>query len=79
MKTGPVLQPQCSSGQPPVTAASPNSILTSSYEFVLCFLCLVEITDEFQKPQQVKQPLDYTLELSATEGFQTMIKINIFI
>lgn len=34
---------------------------------MLCFLCLVEITDKFQEPQQVKQPLDYTLELSTTE------------
>lgn len=57
------------SPQLPMTVTSVNSILASSYEFVFCFSCFVEIMDKFQFPQQVKQPLVYTPDLSSAESF----------
>lgn len=41
-----------------------NSFLASLYEIMLCFSYLLEIMDEFQVPQQVKQSLVYTQDLS---------------
>lgn len=44
-------------------------ILASSYEFVFHFPCFVEIMDKLQFPQQVKQPLVDTPDLSSAEDF----------
>lgn len=43
-----------------MTVERVNSILASLYEIMLCFSYLLEIMDEFQVPQQVKQSLVYT-------------------
>jgi len=61
----------CSSAQLLKTVKRANSILASSYEIMLCSSYLLEIMDEFQVPQQVKEPLVYTKELSTTKRFQT--------
>lgn len=54
-----------------MTVERVNSILASLYEIMLCFSYLLEIMDEFQVPQQVKESLVYTQDLSTTKRFQT--------
>lgn len=40
-----------------MTVERVNSILASLYEIMFCFSYLLEIMDEFQVPQQMKQSL----------------------
>lgn len=59
-----------------MTVERVNSILASLYEIMLCFSYLLEIMDEFQVPQQVKQSLVYTWDLSTMKSFQTATTAN---
>lgn len=61
----------CITAQLLMTVERVKSILASLYEIMLCFSYLLEIMDEFQVPQQVKQSLVSTQDLSTTKSFQT--------
>lgn len=60
----------CITAQLLTTIERVNSILASLYEIMLCFSYLLEIMDEFQVLQQVKQSLVYTEDLSTMKRFQ---------
>lgn len=67
----------CITAQLLMTVERVNSILASLYEIMLCFSYLLEIMDEFQVPQQMKQSLVYTQDLSTTKSFQTATTTNL--